>query len=188
MDQQMDKNQNTRKKTKEKTADTVHTWKTFIPDAVTVLILIIFDQLTKWFAVKTLGNGQNIVLIPGVLELTFVKNRGAAFGILQNAQILFFLITAAAFIAIGFVLLRLPAQNRFLPVRICLLMILAGAAGNFIDRVYLSYVRDFIYFSLIDFPVFNVADIYITCATFAMVLLMMFYYRDEDDFSFLSLS
>lgn len=184
----MDKNQNTRKKTEEKTIDTVNTRKSFFPDAVTVLILIIFDQLTKWIAVRVLGNGQSITLIPGVLELTLVKNRGAAFGILQNAQVFFFLITAAAFFAIGFVLLRLPAQTRFHPVRICLLMILAGAAGNFIDRIMLSYVRDFIYFSLIDFPVFNVADIYITCATFAMVLLMMFYYRDEDDFSFLSLS
>lgn len=179
----MDKKQILRNKTEHAGSEKNH----FFIDAAGIIILILFDQLTKWIAVQTLGNGQNIILIPGVLELTFVQNRGAAFGILQNAQIFFFLITAAALLAIGFVLLRLPANVRYKPVRICLLMICAGAVGNFIDRLVLSYVRDFIYFSLIDFPVFNVADIYITCATFAMVLLMLFYYRDEEDFSFLNL-
>ena len=71
-------------------------------------------------------------------------------------------------------------------MRLCLYFIAAGAVGNLIDRAVFSYVRDFIYFSLIDFPVFNVADIYITCAAFPMVLLTMFYYREENDFSFLS--
>ena len=150
-----------------------------------VAVLIIIDQITKRIAVNVLADGLRIPLINGVLEFTFVQNRGAAFGIMQNALPFFFVITLAALCVITYFLLHIPSQKRYLPLRICLCFIAAGAIGNFIDRLRLSYVRDFIYFSLIDFPVFNVADIYITCATILLVLLMLFYYRDEDDFSLL---
>ena len=154
----------------------------FIP---LVAVLIIIDQITKRIAVNVLADGLRIPLINGVLEFTFVQNRGAAFGIMQNALPFFVVITLAALCVITYFLLHIPSQKRYLPLRICLCFIAAGAIGNFIDRLRLSYVRDFIYFSLIDFPVFNVADIYITCATILLVLLMLFYYRDEDDFSLL---
>ncbi len=62
---------------------------------------------------------------------------------------------------------------------ICILFF-AGALGNFIDRVFRNYVVDFFYFKLIDFPVFNVADIYVTVAAFAMIILGLFYYKEED--------
>ena len=153
---------------------------------VIVLLLILPDQLTKQLAVRSLASGKSIPLIPGVLELTFVRNRGAAFGILQDARLFFFVITLAALLVIGFVYARVPSGRRYLPMRICLCLIAAGAIGNLIDRAALSYVRDFIYFRLIDFPVFNVADIYITCATFAMLFLSLFYYKNDDDFAFLS--
>ena len=150
-----------------------------------VAVLIIIDQITKRIAVNVLADGLRIPLINGVLEFTFVQNRGAAFGIMQSALPFFVVITLAALCVITYFLLHIPSQKRYLPLRICLCFIAAGAIGNFIDRLRLSYVRDFIYFSLIDFPVFNVADIYITCATILLVLLMLFYYRDEDDFSLL---
>ena len=153
-------------------------------DLLLVGALVLLDQATKRAAEKALAGGRSIVLIPGVLEFSFVRNRGAAFGILQNARPFFFFITFAALFVIGYALSRLPRDRHYLPARLCLLLIASGAAGNFIDRAALSYVRDFIYFSLINFPVFNVADIYITCAAFAIVLLMVFYYREEDDFSF----
>ena len=63
---------------------------------------------------------------------------------------------------------------------ILLTFISAGAVGNLIDRIQLGYVRDFIYFSIIDFPVFNVADIYVTVSTALLVILVLFYYREED--------
>ena len=62
---------------------------------------------------------------------------------------------------------------------ICILLF-AGGIGNFIDRIRLDYVVDFFYFSLINFPIFNVADIYVTVAAFVMILLGLFYYKDED--------
>lgn len=148
-------------------------------------VLIVFDQISKVIAVKYLASGRRVPLIKGVLEFTFVQNRGAAFGILQNALPFFVVITLAALAVIIYILIRLPADRRYMPMRITLCMIGAGAVGNFIDRLVLSYVRDFIYFCLIDFPVFNVADIYITCATMVLMLLALFYYREEDDFNFL---
>ena len=151
-----------------------------------IAILIVIDQITKVIAVNALGSGRRIPLIEGVLEFTYVQNRGAAFGILQNALPFFVIITLAALAVICYVLVRVPADRHFLPIRLCLCFIAAGAVGNFIDRLFLSYVRDFIYFCLIDFPVFNVADIYITCATAILILLMLLYYRDEEELSFLS--
>lgn len=67
-----------------------------------------------------------------------------------------------------------------------LFFLTSGALGNLIDRIRLKYVIDFIYFSLIDFPVFNVADIYVTVSMIVLLLLVLFYYKDEDDFAFLS--
>ena len=70
--------------------------------------------------------------------------------------------------------------KKLLPLRICAVFIFSGAIGNFIDRLKLGYVVDFFYFKLIDFPVFNVADIYVTVAAFAMIILGLFYYKEED--------
>ena len=147
--------------------------------------LIVIDQITKVIAVDALASGKSIPLIKGVLEFSYVENHGAAFGILQNALPFFVVITLAAMAVIIYILTRLPADRRFMPMRVCLCFIAAGAVGNFIDRLLLSYVRDFIYFCLIDFPVFNVADIYITCATAILMLLALFYYKEDDDFNFL---
>ena len=71
-------------------------------------------------------------------------------------------------------------EKKFLPLRICAIFIASGAIGNVIDRVRLNYVVDFLYFKLIDFPIFNVADIYVTVAAVMLVILVCFYYKEED--------
>ncbi|NMB42654.1 MAG: lipoprotein signal peptidase, partial [Clostridiales bacterium] len=78
----------------------------------------------------------------------------------------------------------LPQVKRYNILRILLVLIIAGAIGNLIDRIRLNYVVDFIYFALINFPIFNVADIYVTVSTFVFLILALFYYKDED-FEFL---
>ena len=115
-----------------------------------------------------------------MLELLYVQNTGAAFSLLENAQWLFILIAVAAVLLISVFLIRLPKTKRYQPLHILLTFISAGAVGNLIDRIQLGYVRDFIYFSIIDFPVFNVADIYVTVSTALLVILVLFYYREED--------
>ena len=148
--------------------------------AILFAALFAFDLFTKSLAVKALSDGRHVDLIKGVLEFYYIQNRGAAFGIFQNGTLILSIISAVAVIAIIIAYLRIPDGKKYLPLRIVLIFICAGAAGNLYDRIVLHYVRDFIYFSLIDFPVFNVADMYVTVSVFCLVFLLMFYYKDED--------
>lgn len=145
------------------------------------LVLIFLDQLTKSAAVAHLKGQEPFVLWDGVFELRYLENRGAAFGILQNQRILFIVITVIVLAAIIYLyLLRIPAERRFVWLNIIAVLFFSGAIGNFIDRLVQNYVVDFFYFILIDFPIFNVADIYVTVAAFLLIILGLFYYKEED--------
>ena len=147
---------------------------------VSFAALILFDQWTKALAVKHLMDQDPFVLIEGVFQLRYLENRGAAFGMMQG-QKTFFLITAVIAVAvIAYAYFKLPWEKRFHPLRAIGLFIAGGAIGNMIDRVVLGYVVDFFYFELIDFPIFNVADIYVTCATILLAILILFYYKEEE--------
>lgn len=148
--------------------------------AVLAVILIVFDQLMKHAAVVSLKDRPAKVLIDGVLELRYLENRGAAFGILQNAQVFFTIITIAFIAASVYIILRVPKNRFFLPLIICFTFLFSGAIGNFIDRTANKYVVDFIYFSIIDFPIFNVADIYVTLSVIAIFAMILFRYKDKD--------
>lgn len=144
-------------------------------------LLIFLDQLSKYAAVRYLQGQDALVLIDGVFELRYLENRGAAFGILQNQQIFFILSTSVVLILIAYIYLRkIPNERRFLWLNIMTILFFAGAVGNFIDRVVQNYVVDFFYFCLINFPIFNVADIYVTVAAFLLIILGIFYYKEED--------
>ncbi len=142
--------------------------------------LIIFDQMTKSLAVRHLKDQADILLIDGVLRLRYLENQGMAFGLLQGAQVFFFIATLVILSALCIFLFRLPTEKRFLPLGICGLLIFSGAIGNFIDRTFQKFVVDFIYFELIDFPIFNVADCYVTVGTIFLFFMLLFYYRDTD--------
>ena len=142
--------------------------------------LVFFDRYTKMLAVNNLKDKEPVSLIPEVFELRYLENRGAAFGMLQDMRTLF-IVVGAIFIAIVFYLLiRVPATAKYRLLRICLVMTGAGAIGNLYDRITLNYVIDFLYFILIDFPIFNVADIYVTVSAAMLVILFLFIYKDED--------
>jgi len=83
-----------------------------------------------------------------------------------------------------YVYFKIPMDKRYDLMRVILIFIAAGAIGNFIDRILRGFVVDFLYFELIDFPIFNVADCYITISSIFLILLSIFYYKDED-FAFL---
>lgn len=154
--------------------------KVLVGELVLFLALVLFDQWTKSLAVSALKGKDPAVMIPGVLELYYLENTGAAFSMLENAQWLFALIAVAAAVFIAYLLSKIPAKRHYVPLHLCLVFIAAGAVGNLIDRLMLHYVRDFIYFVIINFPVFNVADIYVTVATFFLILSVLFLYREED--------
>lgn len=144
------------------------------------ILLVLLDQWTKILSVVHLKGQSPFVLIDGVLEFYYLENHGAAFSLLQDATVFFFIVAIVAMAAIALILHRMPRTRAFLLPRIFLVCIAAGALGNLIDRMTLGYVRDFIYFSLINFPVFNVADIYVTVSVALLVVLMLFVYKEED--------
>lgn len=142
--------------------------------------LVGFDLYTKHLAEAVLGSGKVIEIIPGVFELNFLRNSGAAFGIFQNQKWLFSVVAVVMILAMAWAYIRIPADKRYRPLGILLVFVSAGAAGNLIDRLMFGSVRDFLYFCLINFPIFNVADIYVTCSVFVFFILFLFYYKEED--------
>lgn len=152
----------------------------FIIELGSIALLIVLDQITKIWAVATLKGGNIIELIPGVLEFNYLENKGAAFGILQNRQTVFVIAGAIILFFLIFILFIMPQQKKYYAANVIFVLIAAGAIGNMIDRVRLNYVIDFIYFRLIDFPVFNVADMYVSVSTVVLCLLILFYYKEED--------
>lgn len=122
------------------------------------LIVIVVDQFTKWLVVKNMELGESIPIIHDVLYLTSHRNRGAAWGILQGQFWLFYIITVIVVIVLVIYIRRVPKEQRLFGLGLALM--LGGAIGNFIDRVFRKEVVDFIhtYIFTYNFPVFNVAD------------------------------
>ncbi len=146
--------------------------------------LVGLDQLTKYLAVTGLAGKRSIPVIPGVFELFYLENRGAAFGMLTNRQWFFAAVAAVMIVAAVYVFLRLPGSRHYHFLRVICVLIASGAVGNMLDRLFRHYVVDFLYVSAIDFPVFNVADCYVCIGT-GLALLALFTVYREEDFSFL---
>ena len=157
--------------------------KTYIIAAISVIVLVVLDQVTKLLAVSHLSpkqGGNDVVLWDGVFRLRYLENRGAAFGSFQGQKIFLVLITILIFAVLCWIYTRIPNEKHFRILQGLAIVVMAGAIGNFIDRIRLGYVIDFFYFELINFPIFNVADIYVTCAVIVFIIVFLFYYKDED--------
>ncbi len=124
-----------------------------------VFLILVTDQLSKYLVAKYLTLHSSFTVIKGIFYLSLVHNRGAAFGILKN-NVPLFIITSLIAVVFIYRYLKKEDRKRALSERIALLLILAGACGNLIDRVRLGYVVDFLDFRV--WPVFNLADSAIT--------------------------
>lgn len=173
-----------------------------IKSTIIVAILILIDQITKMFAFNGLKNTPGITIINGVFELKYLENQSAAFSldpisliykifhityfdthpqVFLNCKMAFFIIlTVVVLVILALLYQRIPWNRRFLPLNVILIGFFAGAIGNLIDRIVHNYVIDFFYFSLINFPIFNVADIYVTLSAIALIIVVFFYYKEED--------
>ncbi|MDY3919385.1 MAG: signal peptidase II [Candidatus Limivivens sp.] len=149
-----------------------------------VILLTVIDQFTKYLAFTRLRGQASVMLIPGVFELEYVENRGAAFGLFADSRWIFMIGSLVVFLALLFLYYRLPLSGKYRPLRMVCIGLCAGAVGNMIDRIWRGYVIDFFYFSLIDFPVFNVADCYVVLSIAVFLYLFFFCYKEED-FAFL---
>lgn len=135
-------------------------------------LLVTLDQLVKFWAERVLSEMGSIALIPGVFHLTYVQNFGAAFNTMNNQRLILIAVTSAVLLVILVLLLLNKLRSPWLVVSWSL--ILAGGAGNLIDRIFRDggYVVDLFDFCLIHFPVFNVADI---CVTVGMALFLIYF-------------
>lgn len=157
----------------------------WIAGGTVIFLLTLLDQGSKLLASTYLKNNDDIILIPGVLQLKYLENRGMAFGMFEG-KIPVFVILCFVFLGVFlYVYRRIPKNSYYLPLIVTSLFMISGAVGNCIDRVFRGYVVDFVYFSLINFPVFNVADIFVVCSGIALVLLVCFKYKDDKDYQFL---
>lgn len=151
-----------------------------IPAIISVVILIIIDQISKMHIINTMDLFDSIPVINGVLDIHYIRNAGAAWGMFQNKQIMFYIETVIILLLAMILYIRCLKKDKYKDIRILILLITAGAIGNFIDRLRFKYVIDFIYFKIIDFPVFNIADCYITIGVFVLIFLMLFKYKEAD--------
>ena len=152
---------------------------------LTVAALVLIDQWTKHIAVSSLKGKEGVSFIGDLIVWQYAENKGAAFSILQGQQ--WPLTIVSLIITIGIVVLyelSTPGK-RYLPLRIAYIGIIAGALGNMIDRIKLNYVVDFIYVKIIDFPIFNVADICVTCSCICLIILFIFIYKENDSLTVL---
>lgn len=144
------------------------------------ILLVAFDQVSKYWARISLKNDGPISIIPGVLKLQYHKNTGAVWGIMSDKTGFLTVITLILSILLLVLYFKIPRDRRYLPLQIIWVFIMSGAIGNFIDRISLKYVVDFIYFELIDFPIFNIADCYLTVSCVLLLILGIFYYNEKD--------
>ena len=162
-------------------------WVHWLKGCAIIFILTFLDQGSKYLVLTRLKNSPDIILIPGVLQLHYLENRGMAFGLFEGKIPVFVILCVLFFCVFFYVYTRIPRTGYYLPLTITSLIMVSGALGNFIDRVFRKYVVDFIYFSLIDFPVFNMADIYVVCSGILLVILVCFKYKNDEDYHFLRL-
>lgn len=141
---------------------------------VVSVILIIIDQLTKYFTVQNIDLYEVVEFIPNVVSLTYIRNTGAAFSILEGQMWFFYIVTVVVAAGLIYYMYTEARENKILGFLLSL--ILAGAIGNFIDRLFLQYVVDMIKLEFIDFAIFNVADSYLTVG---VILLLIYTIYDE---------
>ena len=152
-----------------------------------ISVLKELDQITKVLAESKLMGKPDFKVIGDAFVFSYLRNEGAAWGMLSGKINLFLIFTVIVVLLVTYVIINLPVTKKYVPLLITCTLLVSGAAGNFIDRVRFGYVRDFIYFKLINFPVFNVADCYVTVSVVLLIILILFVYK-EDDFNFLKIS
>lgn len=161
--------------------------KRFVVPILSVLAIVGLDQWTKWLTLKYVKGTEGFYIINKILRICFVKNEGMAWGMFQNKQVVFIILTPIVVAGLIYVFYKMPFEKKFIWLRICDIFLVGGAIGNVIDRIFRGeelfhgYVVDMIYAEFINFPVFNIADSFITVG-FAMLIILSFFVYKESDF------
>lgn len=143
-------------------------------------LLTAIDQLTKYMITSSFELYDSKPIIEDIFSLTYIQNTGIAWGMFKGRINILLIITLLIVVLCSYLYHNVSDSEGFMPIKVCLIFIISGGIGNMIDRIKLGYVVDFLSFDLINFPVFNVADIYVTTFTFLLFILIMFKYSDDD--------
>ena len=154
--------------------------KIMILPIIVIALLTSLDQFTKFVIKSKFKLSESKEVIKKVFAITYIQNKGAAWGVMQGKRIFFLILTVLVVIGCFYILYNIIDNRKYIMLTICVIFLISGAVGNMIDRFKLGYVVDFFDFKLIDFPVFNVADIYVTVSLFLILFLMIFIYKEED--------
>lgn len=138
-------------------------------------VIVVLDQISKVLVVANIPLGGYVEAIPGLFHLTHIHNTGAAFSMLSGQRTFFLLITAA-FLAV--VIYCAVKQILTKPYLLILAFITGGAIGNLVDRILYGYVIDMIAVDFMNFAIFNVADIFVTCGAFVLAIYTLFFDRE----------
>ena len=140
-----------------------------------IIVLVAIDQILKNLVSLNLKYATEVTIIPNLIDITYVENRGAAFGIFQNQQC-FFIVFAVAMIIFFVYLIKYKnlTDKMFL---VAAVLIISGGIGNLIDRLFLGYVVDYIKLSFFS-PICNFADYCITFGTIVLIIYIIFFYKD----------
>lgn len=141
---------------------------------LTGFLLVVLDQWTKWWTVSHLALGELRIFMPPIFSLTYLRNHGAAFSLLQNQQVFFAIVTVLVLGGASYYFVK-QEQSKWLTL-LGLTLIISGGLGNFIDRLRLGYVVDMVHLDFMDFAIFNVADSYLSIG---VLLLMLALWREE---------
>lgn len=167
---------------------------------ILIAVLVFIDQFSKYLVVNKLNPKKSYTIIKHIFSFEYLENRGVAFGMLYNkmAFIMVIVILVTLLIIFAIHILENAIQNtavlqdgtkdgtsrklhrKFNILQIICAFLIAGSIGNLIDRIRLGYVIDFIKFDFINFPTFNIADCYVTVATFVLFVTLMFFISEED--------
>lgn len=152
----------------------------FIVDICIILLSIILDRVVKFYALYRLKNHPSMVLIKGYIELTYLENSGASFGLLKDQVSFFILVSVVLLAVIAYIIYKIPQKKKYNKTHIAIALFAGGAIGNLIDRIIYKSVIDYIYISFIHFPIFNIADIFITFSAAFLIILFLFVYKESD--------
>ena len=145
-------------------------------ELLVIAFILFVDQISKHAAIKYLKGNKPHKLIEDFFQFNYVENRGAAFGILEHKRLFFIIVTILIVLFLSFYLIRYY-NGLSMYTKIAFSMLIGGAIGNLIDRVRFGYVVDFISFKLkgyYNFPVFNIADMFIVISTILIIFVIMF--------------
>lgn len=140
--------------------------------AIVLILLVVGDQTLKLYVVNNIATLHFQEVIPGILSLTHITNTGAAWSMLEGKMIFFYIVTIIAIIILSYLFIKAP-KNSY-TYRFSLIFLLAGTVGNAIDRFTQHYVIDMFSFDFVNFPIFNLADTYITVGVILIIISLIF--------------